>query len=215
MISPSREQFRDLARDHTVVPVWRTLLADFVTPVSAFARLVEDGPGFLLESVDRGEQGSRYSFVGRNPLATLVARGGQVEVRDGTIHGLPTDGGVLAAIEWLVGAYRAPPMPDLPPLHAGVMGYLGYDVVREVERLPSPPEDDQGHPDAIMSVIGEVAAFDHWTQQVTLVACAVVGPGVDDTALDEVYDDAVDAGRGAGPGRCPAAGRAPARPADP
>jgi anthranilate synthase component 1 len=192
VISPSREEFRALARDYTVVPVWRELLADFVTPVSAFARLVDDGTGFLLESVDRGERGSRYSFVGRHPLATLVARGHDVEVRDGTIHGLPTDGGVLAAIEWLVGAYRAPPMPDLPPLHAGVMGYLGYDVVREVERLTSPPEDDQGHPDAIMSVIGEVAAFDHWNQQVTLVACAVVGPDVDDAGLDEIYDYAVE-----------------------
>ena len=115
MIQPSREAFRELARDHTVVPVWRTLLADFVTPVSAFARIVDDGPGFLLESVERGERGSRYSFVGRNPLATLVARdGGEVEVRDGTIKGLPTDQGILAAVEWLVGAYRSPELPELP-----------------------------------------------------------------------------------------------------
>jgi anthranilate synthase component 1 len=193
MISPSREEFRALARDHTVVPVWRVLLADFVTPVSAFARLVADGPGFLLESVERGERGSRYSFVGRNPLATLVATdGGEVEVRDGTIHGLPTDRGILAAIEWLVDAYRSPDLPELPPLHGGVMGYLGYEVVREVEHLPNAPEDDLGHPPAMVSVIGEIAAFDHWQQQVTLIASATIPPDADDAVLDEVYDFAVE-----------------------
>jgi anthranilate synthase component I len=73
----------------------------------------------------------------------------------------PTDRGILAAVEWLLGAYRSPDLPELPPLHAGVMGYLGYDVVREVEHLPDAPEDDLGHPPAMLSVIGEIAAFDH------------------------------------------------------
>jgi anthranilate synthase component I len=180
-----------LARDHTVIPVWRDLLADFVTPVAAFARLTGDGPGFLLESVDRGERWSRYSFVGRHPLATLVARDGGLEVTGQIPDGMPTDQGILAALDSLVGAYRTPTLPELPPLHAGVIGYLGYDVVREVERLPSPPTDDQGHPDAMLSVIGELAAFDHGRQQVTLVASAVVAPGAGPAALDEAYDEAV------------------------
>jgi anthranilate synthase component 1 len=191
VIQPSREAFRALARDHTVVPVWRDLLADFVTPVSAFARIVGDGAGFLLESVDRGERWSRYSFVGRHPLTTIVARGTALEVRGAVPDGLPTDRGVLGALEWLVAAYRTPPLPELPPLHAGVMGYLGYDVVREVERLPNAPADDRGLPDAMLSVIGELAAFDHWRQQVTLLACAVVAPGADETSVDAAYDDAV------------------------
>ena len=80
--------------------------------------------------------------------------------------GVPLDRGVLAAVEGLLGAYRSPVLPDLPPLHGGVVGYLGYDVVREVEHLPSPPPDDLGHPDAVLSVIGHVAAFDHWRQRV-------------------------------------------------
>ncbi len=191
MIQPSRDEFRALARDHTVVPVWRDLLADFVTPVSAFARIVGDGPGFLLESVDRGERWSRYSFVGRHPLTTIVARGTDLEVRGARPDGLPTTEGVLGALEWLLGTYRTPPLPELPPLHAGVMGYLGYDVVREVEHLPGAPADDRGHPDAMLSVIGELAAFDHWRQQVTLLACAVVTPGADEATVDAAYDDAV------------------------
>ena len=79
-LRPTREEFRELARRHTVIPVWRELLADLTTPVAAFARLVGDEPGFLLESVEHGERWSRWSFIGRNPLATLTARGLSVEV---------------------------------------------------------------------------------------------------------------------------------------
>jgi len=190
--TPDREAFRALARDHTVVPVWRELLADFVTPVSAFARLVDEGEvGFLLESVERGGEWSRFSFIGRNPLVTLVARDGGLQVDGAAPAGLPTDEGVLAAVEWLVANHRTPDLPDLPPLHAGVVGYLGYDVVREVEHLPDAPADDRGLPDAVMSVIGEVAAFDHWSQSVTLIASALVPPGADDATIDAAYDDAV------------------------
>jgi anthranilate synthase component 1 len=76
---------------------------------------------------------------------------------------------VLAAIEGLLDAYRAPALPDLPPLHGGIVGYLGYDVVREVERLPDIPPDEQGLPDAMLSVIGQLAVYDHWRQRVTLI----------------------------------------------
>ena len=75
---PSREEFEALASTHTVVPVWAELLADLETPVAAYAKLVGDGPGFLLESVEHGERWSRFSFVGREPSATLVLRNGRV-----------------------------------------------------------------------------------------------------------------------------------------
>ena len=71
------------------------------------------------------------------------------------------------------------------------MGYLGYDVVREVEHLPDVPPDDQGHPDAMVSVIGQLAAYDHWRQRVTLIENVLVEPGLDDGELDRRYDDAV------------------------
>ena len=73
MVAPHREEFRELARGHAVVPVWRELLADLTTPVSLFARCVGDGEGFLLESVDRGETWGRWSFIGRNPSTTPVS----------------------------------------------------------------------------------------------------------------------------------------------
>ena len=150
MRQPSRDAFRALARDHTVVPVWREVLADLVTPVAAFGRLVGEGPGFLLESVEHGERWSRFSFLGRNPSATLVARGGRLEVEGSLPATVPRDRGVLAAVEAILAAYRSPRLPELPPMHGGLVGYLGYDVVREVERLPDVPPDDLGHPDAVL-----------------------------------------------------------------
>src|SRR3954449_11792490 len=95
-IQPSRADFHALARDHTVVPVWRELLADLTTPVAGFLRLVGDEPGFLLESVEH-ERWGRWSFVGRRPAATFIGRGGRVEVDARVPDGIPLDRGVLAA----------------------------------------------------------------------------------------------------------------------
>ena len=190
-LRPTREEFRALARSHTVIPVWRELLADLTTPVAAFARLVGDDAGFLLESVEHGERWSRWSFIGRNPLATLTARGRAVEVTGSLPDGVPLDQGILAAVEHILAAWRAPALADLPPLHGGIMGYLGYDVVREVEHLPDVPPDDLGHPDAVVSVIGQLAAYDHWRQRVSLIENVLVEPGLSDADLDARYDDAL------------------------
>jgi anthranilate synthase component 1 len=190
-LRPTRDDFRALARTHTVIPVWRELLADLTTPVAAFARLVGDEPGFLLESVEHGERWSRWSFIGRKPLATLTARGRAVEATGTLPEGIPLDRGILAAIEHLLEVWRAPALEDLPPLHGGIMGYLGYDVVREVERLPDVPPDDLGHPDAMVSVIGQLAAYDHWRQRVSLIENVLVEPGLSDDELDARYDAAV------------------------
>ncbi len=104
---------------------------------------------------------------------------------------IPLDQGILAATEAVLACYRAPPLDELPPLHSGLMGYLGYDVVREVEHLPDAPTDDRGLPDAVLSIIGELAAFDHFRQRVTLVANAWIPPDATDDELDRAYDEAV------------------------
>ena len=132
MLQPGREEFRALARDHTVVPVWREVLADLTTPVAAFLRIVGDEPGFLLESVEHGERWGRWSFIGRRPAVTFVGRNGRVEVDAEVDPSIRLDAGVLDALEDVLAHYGAPSLPDLPPLHSGVLGYFGYDVVREV-----------------------------------------------------------------------------------
>jgi anthranilate synthase component 1 len=188
-IRPTREEFASLAAGHTVVPVWTELLADLETPVAAYAKLVGDGAGFLLESVEHGERWSRFSFIGRAPTATLVLRDGRVEIDGILAADVPRDRGMLAALDVLLARYRAPRLPDLPPLQSGVVGYLGYDVVREIERLPDVPRDDRGLPDAVMSVIGSLVAFDHWLQRVYLIE-SVPTLGLDPSALDAAYAQA-------------------------
>jgi anthranilate synthase component 1 len=187
---PSRDEFKKLAADHTVVPVWNEVLADLITPVAAFARLVGEGPGFVLESVEHAERWSRFSFIGRNPSATLVARRGAISVEGQLPDEVPLDRGVLAAVEAILAVYRSPRLAELPPLHGGLVGFLGYDIVREVESLPDVPTDDQGLPDAVLCVIGELAVFDHWRQRVTLIANVVVEPDATEAALDAAYDEA-------------------------
>jgi len=195
-IHPTREEFKALARDYTVIPVWRELLADLITPVAAFARLTrDDEPGFLFESVEHGERWSRWSFVGRRPAATLISRGGAtVEVHGGTLpDSIVLDQGILGAVESLLATYRSPVDPDLPPLRSGIVGYLGYDVVREVEHLPDTPADDQSLPEAVLSIAGELAAFDHFRSRVVLIANAyALTDDLTDADLDRCYDDAVE-----------------------
>ena len=195
-VRPSRDDFRALARDHTVVPVWREVLADLETPVSAFVKLVgaeADGtPGFLLESVEHGQRWGRFSFLGRDPAATLVVRGRHVEV-DGVVPpAVPRDRGALAALEALLALHRSPQIPELPPFHGGVVGYLGYDVVREIEHLPSIPTDDRGLPDAVLSLTGHVTAFDHFRQRLSLIENVFLpAAGAAVSEIDAAYDRAV------------------------
>ena len=188
-LQPSRDEFHALAAEHSVVPVWTELLGDLETPVAAFLKLVGDAPGFLLESVEHGERWSRFSFVGRDPSATLILRDGELTIDGDLPPGIPTDQGILAAIEALLSVYSSPMFPDLPPLHGGIMGFLGYDVIREVERLPNVPHDDHGLPDAVMSVIGSLAAFDHWRQRVYMIE-SVPTHGLSPEQLDAAYDAA-------------------------
>src|SRR3954453_7056236 len=106
-VRPTFETFAAQAREFTVVPVWREVLADLETPLSAFAKLVGDGEGFLLESVEHAERWGRFSFLGRAPALTFVARGRQLEwIGGGPPAGVPSDQGTLAALEALLKRYR-------------------------------------------------------------------------------------------------------------
>jgi anthranilate synthase component I len=189
-IRPSFEEFARLARDYTVVPVWTEILADLETPVAAFAKLVGNDDGFLLESVEHGERWSRFSFVGRRPRGTLTIRNGVITTTGDVPDSIPRDRGILVAMEELLKIYRAPVLEELPPLQGGLMGYLGYDVIREVERLVQVPDDDRYLPDASISIIGSLAAFDHWRQRVYMLESVLVA-NKNDEQLRQAYDAAV------------------------
>jgi anthranilate synthase component I len=191
LLRPSRDEFKALAASHTVIPVWREVLADLITPVAAYVRCVGGDTGFLLESVEH-ERWGRFSFVGRRPAATLIARGPRIEVTGGSLMGdVPLDRGILAAVDAILATYRSPEIEGLPPFHGGLVGYLGYDVVREIEHLPDVPHDDAGYPDAVLMLVGDLAVFDHWRQRVSLISAAYVRPGAGDAELDHAYDEAV------------------------
>jgi anthranilate synthase component 1 len=169
-------------------------MADTITPVGAFSQVVADQPGFLLESVEGGDRWGRYSFVGRRPLMTITSRGRDVRlVGDVPLPESVTDevsSGVLRSLELLLEALGTPLVDGLPPLHSGFVGYLGYDVVREIEHLPDIAHDDLGLPDASLFLIGQLCAFDHWLQRVVLLENVPIRPGAGAAELDAAYDDA-------------------------
>ncbi|MGH8931736.1 MAG: anthranilate synthase component I [Egibacteraceae bacterium] len=194
---PSREEFAALARDHAVVPVWREVLADLLTPLAVYDRLRRDsGPTFLLESVERGERWGRYSFIGLHPFSRLDARGNQVTVTGALpepVRGAARRGDPLATLEVLVEALRTPQLPGLPPLFAGAVGYIGYDAVRWIERIPDTGNDDLGMDDVRLMLPGQVIAFDHLRQRLAVVTNVLITAEKD---VEAQYDDAIAASEG-------------------
>ena len=157
---PRFRRVRRLAADHTVVPVWAEVLADLTTPVAAFARVVGDDEDSA--RVGRQRRPVESVVVHRStPQGTLVSKDGRLQVIGDLGIDIDPEEGMLTAARASAAHYRSPELDDLPPLHGGLIGYLGYDVVREVEHLPNVPADDLGHPDAVISMIGELAVYDH------------------------------------------------------
>ncbi len=190
-VTPSREEFRALAAGHRVIPVTRRLLADDETPVGVYRKLAGDRPGtFLFESAENGRSWSRWSFVGARSRATLTAVDGELVWTGEVPVGLPTGGDPLAALRTVVEELHSERLPGLPPLTGGMVGYLTYDVVRRLERLPQRTTDDMGTPELVMLLATDLAAVDHHEGTITLIANAINWDASDDR-VDEAYDDAV------------------------
>ncbi|MQA99484.1 MAG: anthranilate synthase component I [Actinobacteria bacterium] len=184
-LKPDRDTFLRLLEHHPVVPVWREVLADTQTPVAAFMRLDPSPNAFLLESVEGGERWARYSFVGGDAFAIVRAREGRVSV-EGDPPVRPEAGEApLAYVRRLLEACKAPRFEGLPPLHGGAVGFLGYDCVRELERLPDVPDDDLGLPDLALLLTRTMVVFDHLLQKAFVITNVAKGR---DTST--AYDDA-------------------------
>src|SRR3954452_17286826 len=183
--SPSREEFARLAQP--IVPVPRRLLADGETAVGIYRKLAAGRPGtVLLESAEQGKQWSRFSFVGVRSAGVLTERDGAAQWLGEEIPGLtdhlPAD--PLAAVRRVARALRSPRAEELPPLTGGLVGYLGYDVVRRLERLPVTSVDDLGMPELAMMLVTDLAVLDHHDGTVLLIANVL-------ERTPEAYDDAV------------------------
>ena len=174
---PSRKAFLALARTHTLVPVCRTLVADLETPVSAFLRAAWPGREcFLLESVERGEQVGRYTFIGFTPFKRIVARGRQISITEGR-KTTQIDGDIFTVLREALAGHKPARIAGLPPFTAGAVGFFAYDAVRQIERLPASAQDELGIPDACLLFFDEVLAFDHVRKEIWLVATADVSRG--------------------------------------
>jgi anthranilate synthase component 1 len=196
--SPSNAEFAALDQAGgrgVMVPVTRRLLADSETAVGIYRKLAGNRPGtVLLESAEQGKRWSRYSFVGVRSAGVLTERDGVTQwLGDdipGLTDGLPAD--PLDAVRVLSRRLRSPRVPGLPPLTGGLVGYLGYDVVRRLERLPETSADDLGMPELAMMLVTDLAVLDHTDGTVLLIANAVAGAAEGGGRQGEGdYDDAV------------------------
>ncbi|EFC80315.1 anthranilate synthase component I [Parafrankia sp. EUN1f] len=200
VITPTREEFHQLAAHQSVVAVSRRLLADGETPVGVYRKLA-GGPGtFLLESAEHGGVWSRYSFIGVRAAATLTERDGQAVWVDGVPPpGLPSGGDPLEVLRAVERQLCSPRPEGTPPLLGGLVGYLSYDIVRRIERLPANSVNDLGIPELRMLLTTDLAVLDHTDGSCQLVANVFTGVtgsgggagGAGTAELDAAYDDAV------------------------
>src|SRR6195952_1128166 len=193
-VVPSEAEFAAL--DQPMVPVTRRLLADSETAVGVYRKLARNRPGtVLLESAEQGKQWSRYSFVGVRSAGVLAERDGVTQWLGQDVPGLTDDlpADPLPAARTLARRLRSPRLPGLPPLTGGLVGYLGYDVVRRLERLPPTATDDLGMPELALMLVTDLAVLDHTDGTVLLIANVVSGAGRRGDSADAAggYDDAV------------------------
>jgi anthranilate synthase component I len=185
---PDFATFSTLCATHDLIPVYRRLYSDTLTPVTAFHRLDEGSSACLFESVIGGEKVGRYSFLAAGPYLEMLASGSRVtEIRGGVSRTSDTED-PLELLRSRLGAVRAAHLPELPPFAGGAVGYAGYDVVRYVEHLPHAPQDDRGLPDMAFGFYDRMVVFDHVTKTMFVIATAHVNRHPGDAAA--AYDEA-------------------------
>jgi anthranilate synthase component 1 len=173
--SLSFDEFRSLAARGNLIPLYREILADFETPVSAFTKINHGPSAYLLESVEGGENWARYSFLGSgSPIVFLEERGKLVVTRGSKVQRVPIGGKAgaspLERIRDLMAAYRPVAVPDLPRFVGGAVGYLGYDVVRSFEDIPARRKDELGLPELAFLLTDTLLIFDNVSQKIKVVA---------------------------------------------
>jgi anthranilate synthase component I len=188
---PTLEQFRKLAIERRVIPVFRRFLADGESAIGLYTKLAANLPGtYLLESAEQGVW-SRYSFIGVRAAATLTEEAGQVRWLGHTPVGLPTGGDPLSALAETLQLLHTSSTDGMPPFTSGMVGYLSYDAVRRVERLPDTNPRDLDIPELAFLLASDLAVLDHHDGQVWLVANAINFDATDER-VDEAYADSVD-----------------------
>ena len=178
MLRPNRKEFLRLARKATLVPVAKSISADLQTPVSAFLSIAAGEPhSFLLESIEGGEIIGRHTFLGARPYCILAAQGKEVTIerrRGRRVLRERHTGAVLPMLRSLLREHTVAKVEGLPPFIGGAVGFAGYDLVRQLERLPTLAKDDLEMPDAVFMLFDRLLAFDHVRHEIHIMAAADV-----------------------------------------
>ncbi len=186
------EEFRAYAKVSNVIPVSRKLLADSETPLGVYKKLAKSAANtFLLESAEHGGAWSRYSFIGVRSEATLSEKDGLAYWQGTAPAGAPTGIDPLEALRLSAAHLKSPKIAGLPPLTGGLVGFMGYDVVRRLEKLPSLAHKDIPLPELSFMLTSDLAVMDHSDGTITLIANAINWDGSDDR-IDEAYASCVE-----------------------
>ena len=181
------DEFRAFAKISNVIPVSRRLLADGETPLGVYKKLAKDQPNtFLLESAEHGGAWSRYSFIGVRSDATLSEKDGKAYWQGTPPAGAPTGIDPLEALRLSAAHLKSPKIAGLPPLTGGLVGFMGYDVVRRLEKLPNLSVKDLPLPELSFMLTSDLAVLDHSDGTITLIANAINWDGSDDR-IDEAF----------------------------
>jgi len=174
MYAPDFETFTKLAKEGNMIPVFREILADTETPVTALMKLADRPNIFLLESVEGGEKWGRYSFLGADPRVIFRVRDDEVVIEEnGAVRKQPHGGDPLRFLKELLGRYRPVPVKGLPRFYGGAVGFLGYEMVRYFEKLPEAAGEKPAGNDAVFLITDTLVIFDNVRHTVKVVACAV------------------------------------------
>jgi anthranilate synthase component 1 len=189
MIRPDYKQFRQLARDRTLVPVVKSVTADLLTPVSAFLAVAGDEPySCLLESIERGEQIGRYTFLGPKPYMRVLSQGSEITIEHGKQRERRS-GNIFQVLKELLRAHRPRLISGLPPFTAGAVGYFAYDVVRRLEKIGEHARNDLHLPDCALMFFDRLLVFDHLHHQIHIIATADVSKKSPQAEYDRAISD--------------------------
>ena len=190
MYFPSKQEFIKLAKKANVIPVYKEILADTLTPVSAFQKIGK-GYSYLLESVEGQEKIARFSFIGAEPSIVLKIKVNSIEINKcGKIKRYFTDD-PLKEIEKIMSSFKAAEIKGLLRFSGGMVGYIGYDMVRFFERLPDKNPDDLKIPDSIFMMADSLVIFDHVTHKIKVVVNAYSGTAHGAKRIGKIYDDTI------------------------
>ncbi len=185
------EEFREYAKNFNVIPVSRKLLADGETPLGVYRKLAKNAPNtFLLESAEHGGAWSRYSFIGAHSQATLTEKDGLAIWQGNPPVGAPSGIDPLVALRISTSQLRSPRIDGLPPLTGGLVGYMGYDAIRRLEKLPEISKKDLDLPEIAFMLTSDLAVLDHSDGTITLIANAINWDASDER-IDQSFESAI------------------------